>query len=214
MCMCITDPLKSKIKLFQGLWRLVDDEVSLHSPSTGRAMQAPLTCVFWWMAVITETMKTFLENVAHAKWSIFVFDNRIRRTWSVLSKIMTSMKVKVKVKSLSHVQLFATPWTVTYQAPWSMGFSRQEYWSELPFPFPGDLPNPGIEPGSPALQIDALPSEPLGKPNSNKFERCHWFKYVALIISLVFSNNLKVGSYTFSPNLSHWMIKDAPSLLF
>ena len=46
------------------------------------------------------------------------------------------------------------------QAPWSMGFSRQEYWSGLPFPSPGDLPNPGIEPGSPALQTDALPSEP------------------------------------------------------
>ena len=50
----------------------------------------------------------------------------------------------------------ATPWTVAHQAPLSMGFSRQEYWSGLPFPSPGDLPNPGIEPGSPALQADAL----------------------------------------------------------
>ena len=64
---------------------------------------------------------------------------------------------------LSRVLLFATPWTVAYQAPWSMGFSRQEYWSGLPFPSPGDLPNPGIEPRSPVLQTDALPSEPLGK---------------------------------------------------
>ena len=69
----------------------------------------------------------------------------------------------MNVKSLSHVRLFATPWTVAYQAPLSMGFSRQEYWSELPFPSPGDLPNPGIEAGSPALQTDALPSEPPGK---------------------------------------------------
>ena len=69
-----------------------------------------------------------------------------------------------KVKSLSRVQLFATPWTVAYQAPLVMGFSRQEYWSELPFLSPGDLPKPGIEPGSPALQTDALPSEPPGKP--------------------------------------------------
>ena len=53
---------------------------------------------------------------------------------------------------------------VTYQALQSMGFSRQEYWSELPFPSPGDLPNAGVEPGSPAFQTDALPSEPLGKP--------------------------------------------------
>ena len=51
-------------------------------------------------------------------------------------------------KSLSHERLFATPWTVARQAPLSMGFTRQEYWSGLPFPSPGDLPNPGIEPGS------------------------------------------------------------------
>ena len=59
---------------------------------------------------------------------------------------------------------FATPWTVALQASWCMGFPRQEYWSGLPFPSPGDLPHPGIEPGSPALQVDSLPSEPPGKP--------------------------------------------------
>ena len=63
---------------------------------------------------------------------------------------------KKKVKSLSRVRLFATPWTVAYQAPPSMGFSSQEYWSRLPFPSPGDLPNPGIEPRSPALEADTL----------------------------------------------------------
>ena len=56
-------------------------------------------------------------------------------------------EVKVKVKSLSRVRLFETPWTVAYHAPPSMGFSRPEYWSGLPFPSPEDLPNPGIEPG-------------------------------------------------------------------
>ena len=71
--------------------------------------------------------------------------------------------LKVKVKSLSRVQLFATPWTVAYQAPPSMGLSRQQCWSGLPFPSPGDLPDPGIKPGSPTLQADALPSEPPGK---------------------------------------------------
>ena len=70
----------------------------------------------------------------------------------------------IKMKSLSRVQLFATPWTVAYQAPPSMAFSRQEYWSGLPFPTPGDLPNPGIEPRSTALQAEALTSEPPGKP--------------------------------------------------
>ena len=58
---------------------------------------------------------------------------------------------------------FAIPWTVAHQAPLSMGFSIQEYWSGLPFPPLGDLPDPGIETGSPALQADSLPSEPLGK---------------------------------------------------
>ena len=70
---------------------------------------------------------------------------------------------KVKEKLLSRVRLFATPWTVAYQAPQSMEFSRQEYWSGLSFPSPGDLPNPGIKPGSPSLQADALLSEPPGK---------------------------------------------------
>ena len=58
--------------------------------------------------------------------------------------------------------LLFTPWTAAFQAPLSMGFSRQEYWSRLPFPPPGDLLNPGIEPASPALQADSLPAEPLG----------------------------------------------------
>ena len=70
------------------------------------------------------------------------------------------------VKSLSRVRLFATPWTVAYKAPQSMELSRQERWSGLPFPSPGDLPNPGIEPESPTLQADALPSEPPGKSPS------------------------------------------------
>ena len=67
------------------------------------------------------------------------------------------------VQSLSRVQLFATPRTVASQAPLSMGFSRQEYWSGLPFPSPEDLPDPGIEPRSPALQADSLPSELQGR---------------------------------------------------
>ena len=71
-----------------------------------------------------------------------------------------------KVKSLSRVRLFVTPWTVAYQAPPSMGFSRQECWSGLPFPSPRYLPNPGIETGSPTFQADSVPSEPPGKPTT------------------------------------------------
>ena len=66
-----------------------------------------------------------------------------------------------KVKSLSRVGLFVTPWTIAHQAPLSMGFSKQEYWSGLPFPFPGDLPDPGIKPTSGMLQADLLPLSQL-----------------------------------------------------
>ena len=75
-----------------------------------------------------------------------------------------SLLLRVTVKSLSRDGLFAILWTVAHQAPPSMGFCRQEYWSGVPFPSPGDLPNPGTEPRSPALQADALTSEPPGKP--------------------------------------------------
>ena len=74
---------------------------------------------------------------------------------------------EVKLKLVHHVRLFATPWTVAYQASPSIRFSRQEYWSRLPFPSPGDLPDPGIEPRSPALEADAQTSEPSGKPRFN-----------------------------------------------
>ena len=84
------------------------------------------------------------------------------------------------MKSLSWVQLFAIPWTVVYQASLSMGFSRQEYWSGLPFPSPGDLPDPGIEPRSPALQADALPSEPPGYLGSPKCRYLHLIHRVAV----------------------------------
>ena len=89
-----------------------------------------------------------------------------------IRQLYISRAGRSEVKSLSHVRLFATPWTVARQAPLSMGFSRQEYWSGLPFPSPGDLPDPGIEPGSPALRADALTSEPPGKPLVAKRRVC------------------------------------------
>ena len=98
------------------------------------------------------------------------------RTWSPRGSISVAEKTAPRrqegsepVKLLSRVQLFATPWTVAYQAPPTLEFSRQEYWSGLPFPSPGDLHDPGIEPRSPALQVDALPSEPPGSQAIYKF---------------------------------------------
>ena len=89
-------------------------------------------------------------------------------------------KVKVKVLVTQSCLTLVTAWTVAHQDPVSMGFSRQEYWSGLPFPSPGDLPNPGIELGSPAFQADTLTSEPPGKPhyfhedkvNMKELQRC------------------------------------------
>ena len=80
------------------------------------------------------------------------------------SKYMEKCSISTVVYSLSRIQLFVTPWTVTHQAPLSTGFSRQECWSGLPFASPGDLPDPGIKPRSPALAGRFFTSEPLGKP--------------------------------------------------
>ena len=89
--------------------------------------------------------------------------------------------MKAKVKSLSCVQLFVIPWTVVCQAPPSMGFPRQEYWSVLPFPSPGDLPDPGIEPRSPTLQADSLLSEPSGSSFNS------WVSVLTVILCICLS---------------------------
>ena len=92
---------------------------------------------------------------------------RVKIIWFPI-QVIAKVKIQIfqvkwsEVKLLSCVWLFATPWTVAHQASPSMEFSRHEYWSGLPFLSPGNLPNPGIEPGSPALQAEALPSEPPG----------------------------------------------------
>ena len=84
---------------------------------------------------------------------------------------------------LSRVQLFATPWTVAYQASLSMGFSRQEYWHGLPFTSPGYLPHPGIKPRSPSLQADNLPSEPPG----NTISWCRKITWTLAFFSVILS---------------------------
>ena len=96
--------------------------------------------------------------------SPLTFCTRCRKIKIVIIKLWQRAITKGKerkVKLLSHIRLFETPWTVAYQAPPSIGFSRQEYWSGLPFPSPGDLPDSGIKFGSPALQADILPSEDI-----------------------------------------------------
>ena len=103
------------------------------------------------------------------------------------SYIHVYRKERKKVKLLSRVLLFATPWTIAYQAAPSMGFSRQEYWSGLPFASPGDFPDPGIEPRSPTLQSDALLSEPSGK--------FHIYVYMCVCIHIVLHSKLVGTQY-------------------
>ena len=125
------------------------------------------------------------------------------------------MKERKKVKSLSCVQLFGTPWTIAYQAPPSMGFSRQEYWSGLPFPSPGDLPDPGIEPRSSTLQADALPSEPPVTEKGFKFKP----KYLgprAHVLSLGylcgFQDHLWLPQDSLLETTPQWHVLVSPSL--
>ena len=103
----------------------------------------------------------------------------MRRRTYVIRNQESEGQSEVKWKSFSRVQLFVTPWTVARQAPLSMEFSRQKYWSELPFPSPGDLLDPGIEPGSPALQADSLPSEPPGNPKVGRL-RYYFTKIIGI----------------------------------
>ena len=131
-----------------------------------------------------------------------------------------------EVKSLSHARLFATPWTVPNQAPPSMGFSRQEYWSGLPFPSPRDLPDPGIKPRSPTLQADALTCVPPSTflcllLNKSRFV---WYDYSYSSFILVFIEwNFFFHPFTFTRTLldvslhlrwpSYWQRVDEPYFL-
>ena len=110
-----------------------------------------------------------------------------------LSPFPLKLLCEVKVKLFSGVLLFATPWAVAYQAPQSMGFSRQEYGSGLPFPSLGDLPSTGIKPGPPALQTDALLSEPPGINAS--------FSWSSTTLSTVFLFN-----YILAPHLVFFIL--------
>ena len=81
----------------------------------------------------------------------------------IITLKIRKFELTMHAQSLSHIRLLATPWTVARQAPLSMGFSRQEHWSGLPCPPPGDFLNPGVKPRSATLHTDSLPSEPPGK---------------------------------------------------
>ena len=125
-------------------------------------------------AFLSDQCKEIKENNRMGK-SRDLF-KKLRDTKGIFHAQMCTIKDR-NARDLTSVKLFSrvfvtqtlvTQWTVASQVPSSMGFSRQEYWSGLPFPSPGDLPDPGIKPRSPTLQADALPSEPPGKPSADK----------------------------------------------
>ena len=121
-----------------------------------------IRCKYTWGPVITLEIQQWMDK----KWwtSSLHFTNNTNRMWKANYR---SKQSHVHAKSPQRVWFLMTQWTVACQAPLSMRFSRHAYWSGLPCPPPGDLPDPGIEPVSPvspALQADSLPTEPPGKP--------------------------------------------------
>ena len=122
-------------------------------------------------------------GLLHGRWILY----QLSYQGSPINCIGVLSWILKKCWFLSHVWLFVSPWTIARQAPLSMGFSRQEYWSGLLFPSPGDLPDPGFKPGPPALQADSLLSEPPSDGNLNsqrviKF-LCSWINLPVPIIS-------------------------------
>ena len=124
-------------------------------PSPGESSQprdwTQVSCVAG-RFLISWTTREAQNNNNNLLWS---------RTWDIFQALLLFL---IHAQMLSSVWLFVTPWTVVHQAPLSIEFSKQEYWSGLPFPSPGDFPHPGIESWSPALQKDSLPTESPGKP--------------------------------------------------
>ena len=110
-------------------------------------------------------MKTKFPLISQME-NLFLIFAVVRSDWYCMLSMVKYLDTVLEEVSLSRVRLFATPWKVAYQPLLSIGFSRQAYWSGLPFPSPGDLPNPGIEPWSPALHTDALPLSHQGSPDT------------------------------------------------
>ena len=157
-----------KIKLtVQGTWAVC------YFPS-GTWWEVFISSVFSWMVIVGSGLQSWTEYTGQRSVE-GKGESRIEVWTNYLETVMHNSflwdfdftNITIKWKSLSHVRFFATPWTVAFQAPLSMEFSRPEYRSGYPFPSPGDLPYPGTEPRSPALQMNSLPSEPPGKPSIN-----------------------------------------------
>ena len=145
------------------------NQVKSPQPDMTRKMSGPDSVLALSFVLFFFPSKNFLKTVLNIiqgyapKW----LKQPLRlRWWHSFSGRKLIWPLKSEGEVAQSVWLFATPWTVAHQAPQSVGFSRQEYWSGLPCTPPGDLPDPGIEPGPPSLQ-NSLPSEPPGKPTGS-----------------------------------------------
>ena len=116
-----------------------------------------------WATELNWTQYSAWTSVDGTYWLLIIFCWRRNPEQRWYYRGQANNESKWKCRSFSCVWLFVTPWTIAHQTPLSVEFSRQEYWSGLPFPSPEDLPHPGIEPRFPALQADYLPTEPPGK---------------------------------------------------
>ena len=131
-----------------------------HSPASFQKPPLQALLLLHWLLLLHPLWRTLSASRTHCPGpQALSLDLTLRQVMSASLLALTIVKVKVA----HHVWLFATPWIVAHQAPLSTGFSRQEYWSQLPFPSSRDLPNQGIEPRSPGLQADSLQSETPGK---------------------------------------------------
>ena len=110
--------------------------------------------------------KKLLKISPPGNYQLYHFGGCLLLLFSIITHTQKYISSLMLCLGTHHSPLFETPWTISLQAPLSMGFSRQKYWSGLPCPPPGDLPNPGIKPRSPSLRADSLPSEPPGKPKN------------------------------------------------
>ena len=124
----------------------------------------------------------------------------------------TPRRVVIMLYLLSRVWLFETPWTVACQASQSMEFSRLEYWSWLPFPLPGDLPDPGIEPRSPTLQANSLPFEPLRKLPKDERNEIQLYIYIYFFFSGNWVTHDILTWYVFSTVMQKYINVFSPSL--
>ena len=127
-----------------------------------------LNCLSIWMLAFhlpgSSKMKGINNTLTLLVWAVGGSLSWYGGPWG--RTVWEGVELRVLCAALSCVRLFVTPWPAALQAPLSMG-TLQEYWSGLLFPSPGQLPDPGIEPGSPALQEDSLPAKPPGKPKSS-----------------------------------------------